>query len=255
MENKSNKGLIFVIIILIIMVLGLGGYIVYDKFIDVDPKSNIKEENKKKEEKEEKSIIKDKDKKIVYTEGDYEYKKVPVININSDDADALNKEIKEYVEKMGASSDYGEGFSLSYDYYENDNILSVRLKITTIGSPRYYKTVNIDSKTGKKLTNYDLIKYKNIDGNEIGKTVFNIYVKDAENNDSLETAKTQRVYNDEFTSVYEANERGLTNKKYNEFDMYLNSKGELCVIAEVYLIAGPEKNFYIYNLNTKTIEK
>ena len=33
MENKNNKGLIVLIVVLIIMVLGLGGYIVYDKVI------------------------------------------------------------------------------------------------------------------------------------------------------------------------------------------------------------------------------
>ena len=31
---KNNKGLIILVVILIIMVLSLGGYIVYDKFID-----------------------------------------------------------------------------------------------------------------------------------------------------------------------------------------------------------------------------
>lgn len=38
--EKNNKGLIILVVILIIMVLSLGGYIVYDKFIDIN-KNNV----------------------------------------------------------------------------------------------------------------------------------------------------------------------------------------------------------------------
>lgn len=59
MENKGkNKGLIGLVIVLIILVLSLGGYIVYDKVIE---KENNKKENKniteKKEEKKEELSI------------------------------------------------------------------------------------------------------------------------------------------------------------------------------------------------------
>ena len=40
MERKNNKGLIILVVILIIMVLSLGGYIIYDKFID-NNKNNV----------------------------------------------------------------------------------------------------------------------------------------------------------------------------------------------------------------------
>lgn len=38
--GKNNKGLIILVVILIIMVLSLGGYIIYDKFID-NNKNNV----------------------------------------------------------------------------------------------------------------------------------------------------------------------------------------------------------------------
>ena len=41
MENKNNKGLIVLIVVLIIMVLGLGGYIVYDKLMIPKQKKNL----------------------------------------------------------------------------------------------------------------------------------------------------------------------------------------------------------------------
>ena len=253
MENKSNnKGLIALVIILIIIILGLSGYIAYDKFI---AKEEVNKIEKKENKKEEKSIIKDKEKDIVYTESDYEYKKVPVININTADADKLNKEIEEYVDKMSSESDYGEAYALSYDYFENNDVLSIKMTITTFGSSRYYKTVNINSKTGKEVSNYDLIKSKSIDENEIGNAIFDIYTKEAEKNESLDAYKTQHIYSDEYTSVYDGTKNLVTNKKYDDFDMYLNSKGELCVISDVYLIAGPEMNFYVFNLNSNSYEK
>lgn len=56
MEKKNSKGLIILVVILIIMVLSLGGYIVYDKFIDnnkndVADKADDKVENNKNEDK------------------------------------------------------------------------------------------------------------------------------------------------------------------------------------------------------------
>lgn len=248
-ENKSNKGLIVLVIILFILVLGLGTYIVYDKVINKDEVVSKTDSNDKK------GIIKDESKEIVYSDNEYQYKKIPIINIDTEDADDLNKEINEYVDKMGQDTNYGEGYKLSYVYYENDEILSILLTINTYGSSKYYKTVNINSKTGKKVSNYDLIKTKSIDENEIGNAIFDIYVKDAEKNGLLDTYKTQHVYGDEFTSVYDASNNLIKSKKYDDFDMYLNSNGELCVISDVYLIAGPEKNFYIFNLNLYNYEK
>lgn len=252
-ENKSNKGLVVLVIILFILVLGLGTYIVYDKVINKDEAVSKTDSNDKKETT--KGIIKDESKEIVYSDNEYQYKKIPIINIDTEDADDLNKEINEYVDKMGQDSNYGEGYKLSYVYYENNEILSILLTINTYGSSKYYKTVNINSKTGKKVSNYDLIKIKSIDENEIGNAIFDIYVKDAEKNGLLDTYKTQHIYGDGFTSVYDGTKMLIDSKKIDDFDMYLNSKGDLCVIEEVYLIAGPEKNFYKFNLNINSYEK
>ncbi len=53
MENKSNKGLIGLVIVLIIMVLGLGGYIVYDKkFINERENKQVKNQIEEKIQEE-----------------------------------------------------------------------------------------------------------------------------------------------------------------------------------------------------------
>lgn len=40
-EMKNSKGIIWLIVVLIVLVLELGGYIVYDKLIKADNESNI----------------------------------------------------------------------------------------------------------------------------------------------------------------------------------------------------------------------
>ena len=49
MEKKSNKGIIVVLVILILAVLGLGGYIVYDKFFTKDEVKKYEPKTEKKE--------------------------------------------------------------------------------------------------------------------------------------------------------------------------------------------------------------
>ena len=50
-KKKSNKGLIITIVILIILLLGLAGYICYDKFLTSDEKNNALDESTKVETK------------------------------------------------------------------------------------------------------------------------------------------------------------------------------------------------------------
>ena len=256
MENKkSNKGLVAVVIIELLIIIGLGGFIGYEKFIKNDLCECSKCGVKKDDIKEDKSIIKDKDKEIVYTEGNYKYKEVPVININTEDAEKLNKEIKNYIDKMSSDTDYGEAYALSYEYFENNDILSIKMTITTFGSSRYYKTVNISTKTGKKVSNEELIKLKKIKEEDFSSKLFEVYEKEQIDNGSIDAVKTQSIYGDEYTSVYDGTKMNIESTKINDFDMYLNKKGELCVVTDIYLIAGPERNFYIYNLDTNLREK
>ncbi|MBQ9013239.1 MAG: hypothetical protein IJ094_06780 [Bacilli bacterium] len=255
MEKKNNVGLVVLVIIELLIILGLAGFVGYEKFIKKDVCNCNNCDVKKDNKKEEKSLIKDKTKAIVYTNGYYKDKKVPVINIDSTDADKLNREIEEYVDKMSLESDYGEAYALSYEYFENKDILSIKMTITTFGSSRYYKTVNISTKTGKKVSNTDLLEMKKIKEGDFASILFEIYEKEQIDNGSIDAVKTQSIYGDEYTSVYDGTKNNIESTKINDFDMYLNKNGELCVVTDIYLIAGPERNFYIYNLDTNLREK
>lgn len=64
MERKNNKGLIILVVILIIMVLSLGGYIIYDKFIDnnknnVVDKTNDKVDNSEVDNEDDNKVVQD----------------------------------------------------------------------------------------------------------------------------------------------------------------------------------------------------
>lgn len=72
--EKNNKGLIILVVILIIMVLSLGGYIIYDKFIDnnknnVVDKTNDKVDNSEVDNEDDNKVVQDTKKESIL--GDY----------------------------------------------------------------------------------------------------------------------------------------------------------------------------------------
>lgn len=72
--EKNNKGLIILVVILIIMVLFLGEYIIYDKFIDnnknnVVDKTNDKVDNSEVDNEDDNKVVQDTKKESVL--GDY----------------------------------------------------------------------------------------------------------------------------------------------------------------------------------------
>lgn len=181
-KKKGGKGLIAALIIIIIALLGVVGYFAYDKFI-ANKTDDTKEEEKKKDEPKEEDTIKiDEDKDYVY-DAEYDtgdapesydiggvatyYLKdivVPYINIDSEAATKANENIKGIFDELLASyndgANGGNGYVkyCEYDFYINDNILSIVFKTGTGATDvvfPYYHTYNFDLKTGEKLTYKD----------------------------------------------------------------------------------------------------
>ena len=174
-KKKSNKGLIITLVLIIILLLGGIGYFAYDKFIA--NKSDSKEEEKKKEETED-TIKIDESRDYVYNAeydtgnapesyvlGDRTYTLdqivVPYINIDSEAAKKANQNIKSIFDELmdayndGANDGLGYVKYCEYDFYINDNILSIVFKTGTGATDvvfPYYHTYNFDLNTGEKLT-------------------------------------------------------------------------------------------------------
>ena len=260
MENKkSNAGLIVLIIILILMVMCLGGYIVYDKFLSDTFKPK---ETKKEIKKEEKLVSKVNDSKDwvydavyekdvtadSYSTGYYTYYAkdivVPYININSTFAKRSNDEIKTVFDK--AIEAYNEGVNnqmtyikdCNYTKYEDKDMLSVFFQLgvgaTDIVQPDYY-TYNIDLKTGKELSYEEVYKKAGFTKENIeSKAVESItkFVNDTYFNNELAKQMDTEKY------VYSTIDNYKESVLDNSIKYYLSKEGNLNVIVKVMIPAG-----------------
>ena len=195
-EFKGNLGFIWLIGILVIL---LGCVTVYTLKITADNKElkqaqplpqpaiqtpvttqeQTKTENTTTVTTEEaKKVAKklDSSKELVYTYESRKSKKndkysysfqIPYVNINSDYAEEINKEIKrkysnlDQLVKWAKEAPADETSFVSYKTYINNNILSLVI-IESGGHPDIHYVYNIDIYTGKKITNADLLDIKNI---------------------------------------------------------------------------------------------
>lgn len=98
----------------------------------------------------------DKKQDIVYTLSNKNY---PIINLSgSPEVDNINAKIKaEFAEE---DDEYNKS---EYNYYLNNEILSLVIENTGPAEGWIYTTYNINIKTGKVISNSDLLKSKNID--------------------------------------------------------------------------------------------
>lgn len=255
-KEKSNKGLKILLVILILIVLGLSGYLVYDKFINKeDNKSTTKattNNNTQVDNSNKKVLKKDESKEIVYTlytgkSSDNMEVIVPEINIDSKYTERVNSDIRTIMLKdykyNGANGIICNSElcpMIKYKYYVNNNILSLVIYVDYLTDPlnHNYYTYNIDIYTGEEITNKDLSKIKNIDINDFSTKLSNTFKEaypfdkyyDGNNNYSEEKEFAQKTYS------------MTTDSKNCSIDnpMFLNENGELNVILGVYYYAGGE---------------
>lgn len=176
-KKKGNKGLVIALVIIIVLLLGGIGYFAYDKFIAKNKADSHEKDKKKDDPKEEDTIKIDESRDYVYNAeydtgnapesyviGDNTYYLssivVPFINIDSEAATKANENIKGIFDELLASyndgANGGNGYVkyCEYDFYINDNILSIVFKTGTGATDvvfPYYHTYNFDLNTGEKL--------------------------------------------------------------------------------------------------------
>lgn len=193
--KKKNTGLIVCIVILILIVLGLVGFIVYDKVINSKPNDNI-------ESKELYSIKKLGDKVLYTGKSDLEIISseiifaYPVININSKEIRKVNSEILKVYQDVYSfiDSNYTKEVSetpmcqitinkngklyggentvspLRYIISENDKYLSVVIEEMHItmcgGGSTSYLGYTINKETKKVMSNSEILELFNASNDE-----------------------------------------------------------------------------------------
>ena len=114
--------------------------------------------------------------KYNYNESTYQYVRAPYINIDSEDAKKVNKEIASNAERLIKAMKEDEIWTcnMEYQYFQYNNILSLYLKKigfddSGIYDPDDYTIYNFDINTGKLLNNniniLGQLKYNNLMNN------------------------------------------------------------------------------------------
>ena len=223
---KNNKLITTLLIVFIVLFLGLGIYVIYDKTNGDDNKVNennnevtyVKKINKEKFWVYDAKYEYDVDKKQYTTDFGVTYYinniVAPYINIDSSDAKTANTEIKKSFDN--AITKYNGEFTnvdnFDYKNYINNDIISVMLNYTWSGTDLPvvdYFTYNFNIKTGKLLSYEDIYS-------KFG------YTKDSINNLMKEkiNEKAAEVLNDEY---YKDKLETLSNKSYEEYKNNVNS--------------------------------
>lgn len=182
--------------------------------------------------------------------------KIPKININSDDVTKINSEIdkkitskaKESIKEIENGTSIGL-FKIYYNYYINDNILSVLIGLEYDADISTYYTYNIDIKTGKRMSNEDILKIKNMTKKQFEEKLTNIYINEfLKSNGSIEKWTSTQS---ESKAMYEAQYNRTISKSNCNSDtqmIYLDANGKINAVAKIYSLAGAESYLKLINI-------
>lgn len=223
-----------------------------------------------------KELIKDSSKELVYALVDdsktwmepspngnfelgYSYK-IPQINIDSEDANNINKEIqdeyykyykdqKEYIDSNG----YVGGCSrIEYAYHINGDIVSIVMASFWDGGSVERSAYNISTKTGKEVTNSELLNKKGLNEADFPSKLSGILTEQLKEMYTPSEEQLSYTGSAEFYNTQYKRTTSLENCSVNN-DMYLNTNNQLCVITTRYNIAGGDGTEIIVNMDTNSI--
>ena len=245
---KKGKGGKAIIIILLLAVLGVGGYFAYDKFFA--NKSTPTPSNPTPTPVEKKILINDDSKEIVYSNIDELHngvvRRIPAVNIKSTYADEINKEIKDAIKEGyldGQVKDSALEYAVDYQYYINDEIVSLKFSWQTEGEGTFSKIYNIKKYTGEKVTNEEILKYVSIQEESLSNALVEAYKK---------AIPETTVADGPEKEVYTKDVEMLQNKTIKA--MYINNK-ELMVLFDKNYVAGAGKAEAILNVTSGKLIK
>lgn len=253
MKKKSLKlGFCVLLMVLLFGLTGCGKQ-------EVKEENNLNENNEQAQTQEVKNEIvinkADESKEIVYSGDEYETDfyanvpdetfhytyKYPVINIASSDVESVNAEIKEkfgFTEEDKEMLQFMELEMMSYQYYRNENVLSV-IPIKGGNDSTWSASYNIDLGTNQKMTNTDLLENKNIDLEAVKEKLKNF----AESRMEADLEEMKKLMPDgyDWCEQYVADWKKELGEKLQTLDnVYLNEDGDVCIRCDFLTFGGQE---------------
>lgn len=253
MKKKSLRlGFVCVLIALLFGLTGCGEQ-------EVKEENNLNENNEQAQTQEVKNEIvinkADESKEIVYSGDEYETDfyanvsdetfhytyKYPVINIASSDVESANAEIKEkfgFTEEDKEMLQFMELEMMSYQYYRNENVLSV-VPIRGGNDSTWSASYNINLETNQKIANTDLLENKNIDLEAVKEKLKNF----AESRMEVDLEEMKKLMPDgyDWCEQYVADWKKELSEKLQTLDnIYLNEDGDVCIRCDFLTFGGQE---------------
>lgn len=276
-KKKKHTGLkvIFTLLILVIIILAgcyglykidllpepVNGYLTpifetIEGWFGIDNKKS--EENTLLSDSEEKNTIKKKVEKEDLVFDYYDKKifgkeyKIPEINLDYENVEKINKEIASLVEDeikdLEKETEFPEMAlaGTEYNWYLNDNILSLVFCTKNYHVENYY-VYNVDVYTGETVENQEILDSAKMEEKHFTEKCVDA-VKDYYENILYSSEVEQQVgyyYTEALNkSIAESN------FKVSKSKIYLNDSGEVCIVAEVYLVAGATSNNFPINIES-----
>lgn len=195
--------------------------------------------------------------------------RIPKINIDSEYAreinDYINKNltqrVQQNIQKM-IEANNGEIYGgIEYKYYLNNDILSVIIEEHPDFPVSVFYVYNINTKTGKETTNEDLLKIKNMSSSQFTEKMknatrnkyiekygeINTYIKGQSFEPGYSESDAKKMYQEQYDKTISESNCSTKNP------MFLDSNGQLNVVATIYSLAGASEYSHILNIeNQKT---
>lgn len=175
----------------------------------------------------------------VDTAVEYGNSRLPEILMNSNDAKAINEEI---ISKNKAAV-YDDSQTYDYTYYINGHMLSVILGHHNQGG-YYFSVWTVDTDTGDRLNNEDLISAFSTDDSDIVSAI-----RKAEDNRFLE--RFDKSWNNSIRSAFnEAYNQTMMRNNLSNYELAVGDDDLLAVIKE-YTISGQGESLYLVDINAE----
>lgn len=219
------------------------------------------EEQKNVDHKENENLMldkKDKKEDIVYdyytTELNGTTSRIPVINLENENIDKINKEIldlTEYklkeAEKLVSQDNYGL-VNVDYRWYQTDDLLSVVVALRYGTGKNEYHVFNVNVTTGEEIDNSEILDMAKIKQDEFSdkcvEAVTDYFDKLYDKDDATFTEATGY-------EVARSNTIDESNFSTMKTQMYLNNSGEIMIVAKIYTLAGAGEDEKLINLENK----